>query len=60
MSKNFSLEESILKDCRKNISNFHNMSDVEIYEWMCDNFVCRDYELLRRCSFVIFKESRNS
>lgn len=53
------MEGYILDECRKYILKFHNMSDTEIYNWMCDNYKgCRDYEMIRRCSFVIFKESR--
>lgn len=37
------------------------MTDMEIYDWLCGNYpACKDYELLRRCSFIILKQfSRN-
>lgn len=53
------MEEYILNECRKHILKFHNMSDIEIYNWMCDNYKgCRDYRMIRKCSFIIFEESR--
>lgn len=53
------MEEYILSECRKRILKFHNMSDTEIYNWMCDNYKgCSNYEMIRKCSFIIFKESR--
>jgi hypothetical protein len=34
------------------------MFDTEIYNWMCDNCRdCRDYKMIRKCSFIIFEES---
>ena len=52
------MEEYILDECRKHILKFHNMSDTEIYNWMCDNFYTTDYEMVRKCSRIIFAESR--
>lgn len=53
------MEEYILNECRKHILKFHNMSDTEIYNWMCDNYKgCRNYEMIKKCSFIIFEESR--
>ena len=53
------MEEYILNECRKRILKFHNMSDIEIYNWMCDNYKgCSNYEMIRKCSFIIFEESR--
>lgn len=53
------MEEYILSECRKRILKFHNMSDTEIYNWMCDNYKgCSNYEMIRKCSFIIFEESR--
>lgn len=52
------MRDLILRDCRKRISQFHNMSDIEIYNWMCNNYACKDFQLIRECSFVIFRESR--
>ena len=48
----------ILEYCRQNLKRFHNMTDMEIYNWMCDNFASKNYEKIRECSFIIFKESR--
>lgn len=48
----------ILNYCRKDVLRFSKMTDTEIYNWMCDNFAEKDYEMLRKCSFIIFKESR--
>ena len=52
------MEEYILDECRKHILKFHNMSDTEIYNWMCDNFYTTYYEMVRKCSRIIFAESR--
>ena len=52
------MRENILSYCRQNISRFSAMSDTEIYNWMCDNFYTKDYEMVRQCSIQIFKESR--
>lgn len=53
-------EEGIINDCKNNTKKFSIMTDMEIYNWLCNNYpTCRDYELLRRCSFIIFKDSRN-
>ena len=48
----------ILNECRKYIFKFHDMSDMQIYNWMCNNFASKDYEMIRECSFIIFTESR--
>lgn len=48
----------ILNYCRENIDRFSKMTDSEIYDWMCKNFYEKDCEMIRRCSFIIFKESR--
>ncbi len=52
------MQEQILEYCRKDIKRFSKMSDSEIYDWMCWNFASKDYQMLRRCSTVIFEESR--
>lgn len=52
-------EELILKECEGCKKEFSRMSDTEIYEWLCDNYACKDYELLRKCSFILHKNSRN-
>ena len=52
------MREQILNYCRKEINKFSTMSDTEIYNWMCDNFYTKDYEMIRQCSMQIFKESR--
>lgn len=53
------MKEYILNECRKHILKFHNMSDTEIYNWMCDNYKgYKNYEIIRKCSFIIFEESR--
>ena len=44
----------ILNYCLTNISKFKNMTDSEIYFWLCDNFYTKDYDMLRKCSFVIY------
>ncbi len=54
------MKDIILTECRKDISRFSNMTDIEIYNWMCDTFACKDYEMIRECSFIIFNESRIS
>lgn len=48
----------ILTECRKDIQRFSKMTDTEIYNWLCENYWCKDYEMLRECSMVIFFESR--
>lgn len=48
----------ILNYCRNNLNRFSNMTDVEIYNWMCDNFYTKDYEMVRKYSRIIFDESR--
>ena len=52
------MENMILENCRKNLTRFSTMTDVEIYNWMCDNFYTKDYEMVRKCSRIIFDESR--
>lgn len=52
------MKEIILNYCRDNIEKFKSMSDMEIYEWICENYYIRDYEEARNCSFIIFYESR--
>lgn len=52
------MENKILNYCRKNLKRFSMMSDTEIYDWMCNNFYTKDYEMVRKCSMIIFKESR--
>ncbi len=52
------MQEQILEYCRKDIKRFSKMSDSEIYDWMCWNFASKDYQMLRRCSTIIFEESR--
>ena len=52
------MENMILEHCRNNLTRFSTMTDVEIYNWMCDNFYMEDYEMVRRCSRIIFEESR--
>ena len=32
------------------------VSDVEIYNMICDNFYITDFEGARRCSFELFKQ----
>ena len=32
------MENMILEYCRNNLTRFSTMTDVEIYNWMCDNF----------------------
>ena len=57
--RNKNMEEYILNECRKYILKFHNMSDTEIYNWMCNNYKgYKNYEIIRKCSFIIFEESR--
>lgn len=53
------MREMILNYCRENLERFRRMSDMQIYDWMCRNFATKDYEMVRECSFIIFKESRN-
>lgn len=53
------MKDKILQECRENIQNFSKMSDSEIYDWLCNNYWCKDYEMLRDCSFIIFYESRS-
>lgn len=52
------MEKMILNHCRNILKRFSDMSDVEIYNWMCENFYTKDYEMVRRCSRIIFEESR--
>lgn len=52
-------EELILNECERCLKEFSRMSDTEIYKWLCDNYACKDYELLRKCSFILHKNSRN-
>ena len=52
------MENMILEHCRNNLTRFSTMTDVEIYNWMCDNFYTKDYEMVRKCSRIIFDESR--
>lgn len=52
------MKDMILNYCRQNLQRFSVMSDTEIYNWMCDNFYTKDYEMVRQCSFSIFYESR--
>lgn len=48
--------ENIIKDfCFKNIKMFSNMNDMEIYDWICENFWCKDYQMMRRISLEICK-----
>lgn len=49
----------ILEYCRKFINRFAKMNDSEIYDWICENFWINDYEVARKCSFIIFEESRD-
>lgn len=53
------MEKLILKTLMDNVSKFSKMTDTEIYDWICNNFYCNDYEMMRKCSFIIFKESRD-
>lgn len=48
----------ILSECRKTLSRFRKMNDIEIYHYMCNNFFSTDFEMIRRCSFIIYNESR--
>lgn len=52
------MEDMILNYCRNNLNRFSVMTDVEIYDWMCDNFYTKNYEMVRKCSRIIFDESR--
>lgn len=52
------MEKMILEHCRNNLTRFSTMTDVEIYNWMCNNFYTKDYEMVRKCSRIIFAESR--
>ena len=53
------MEEYILDECSNGILNFLIMSDWEIFNCMFDNYIgCSNYEMIRKCSFVIFEESR--
>lgn len=51
------MKERILKECKNNIGMFSKMSDIEIYNWLCENYWCKDYKMLRECSFIIFNEN---
>lgn len=53
------MKEKILKECIEKIERFSKMTDFEIYDWLCNNYWCQDYCMLRECSFIIFHESRN-
>lgn len=55
------MKEKILSDLRKmGIKHFHKMTDMEIYNYICDVFYLHDdeYQIARECSFIIFNESR--
>ena len=54
------MENMILEHCRNNLTRFSTMTDVEIYNWMCDNFYTKDYGMVRKCSRIIFDESRQN
>lgn len=53
------MRKQILKECREVIQRFSKMTDSEIYDWLCNNYWCKDYDMLRECSFIIFNESRS-
>ena len=57
---NGGMEEQILSECRKHLLEFSGMNDTEIYNWICDNFFCTDYNMMRVCSFAIFHECHHS
>lgn len=50
-------QEDILVYCRKDITRFSKQTDHEIYNWICENFAPKDYEMFRRCATIIFEES---
>ena len=50
------MKDKIIQECRENIQKFSKMSDSEIYDWLCNNYWCNDYKMLRDCSFIIFYE----
>ena len=52
------MENMILNECRNDLNKFSKMTDVEIYNWMCNNFYTKDYATVRKCSRIIFEESR--
>ena len=52
------MENMILNECRNNLNKFSKMTDTEIYNFICDNFHIKDYEMARKCSWIIFEESR--
>lgn len=52
------MKDMILNHCRQDLKKFSTMSDTDIYNWMCDNFYTKDYEMVRQSSFIIFHESR--
>lgn len=54
------MKEIILNECRQNLRRFRDMSDMQIYDWMCWNFATKDYSMVRDCSFIIYKESREN
>ena len=52
------MEEMILDYCRQDLHRFSKMTDMQIYEWMCWNFATKDYQMLWKCSIIIFEKSR--
>lgn len=51
------LKKQILNFAFKNIKRFRNMSDTEIYDWICETFYVEGhYDVARNCSFIIFEE----
>lgn len=44
----------ILEYCFNNLNKFKYMTDSEIYFHLCDNFYSKDYDMLRKCSLIVY------
>lgn len=53
------MKDYIINYCQQQLKRFSSMSDIEIYNWMCDNFCTKDYSMVRQCSMQIYYQSRN-
>lgn len=52
------MREQVLDYCRNKSLMFHTMSDLEIYNYICDAFWIENFTVARECSLIIFRESR--
>lgn len=52
------MKNQILAFCRNKIDLFSHMTDIDIYNYICENFFIENFTEARECSFIIFKESQ--